>query len=177
MKNFCLFVMLTAFAQTSFAEVTASAPEGFVSEHQLVLAATPERAYAALVDDIALWWDASHSYSGQAAAFTLNATAGGCFCEQTEDISVAHMRVGNAQTGRSLTLLGGLGPLQSMAVTGSMTFSFEPHAQGSLLKYSYRVGGYVPGGLEAMAGPVDQVQLGQLKRLQKYLASGEPLNQ
>ena len=80
------------------------------------------------------------------------------------------MWVVNVQRGRSITLRGGLGPLQSMAVTGAMTFVFEPHPQGTLLKYSYQVGGYLPGGLQALAGPVDQVQLGQLQRLQAFLA-------
>lgn len=158
------------------AEVTQASAQGFVSEHQLVLKTSPSEAYKALVEDVALWWDASHSFGGQASAFSIDDRAGGCFCEESEDVSVQHMRVVNAQWGKQLVLHGGLGPLQTMAVTGSMSFSFEPHAEGTLLKYSYSVGGYLPGGLQGLAGPVDQVQLGQLQRLQAYIESGIPLN-
>ena len=86
------------------------------------------------------------------------------------------MRVVNAQPGKSLTLQGGLGPLQYMGVAGSMLFAMQAAEGGTQLTYRYIVGGFQPGGLAAMAEPVDRVQLGQLKRLQQYLASGEALN-
>ena len=171
-------ICLLFFASTlSRAEVTAVSDHGFVSEHRLILAATPDDAMAAMINDVHLWWDASHSFGGRAAGFSIDATAGGCFCEQIEDGgSVQHLRVVNVLPGKSITFHGGLGPLQSMAVTGAMTFAFEPHAQGSELKYRYSVSGFLPGGLQPLAGPVDQVQLGQLKRLQEYLLTNKPLN-
>ena len=164
----------------SYAEVTASSPSGFVSKHELFLPVAPARAYQALVQDVSQWWDASHSYSGDAAAFSMADVAGGCFCEVKGDVRVEHMRVVNVQQGKSITLQGGLGPLQSLAVQGSMTFQFEAAEQdgvaGTTLRYVYHVSGWRPGGLKDWAGPVDQVQLGQLLRLQKYLQTGEPLN-
>ena len=176
MRNLWMLVLLLASpAQT---EVLSVANDGFVSQHELVLKATPAEAYTALTDQLHNWWDAAHSYGGQASAFTLDARAGGCFCEALPNGgSVEHMRVVNAQPGKSLTLQGGLGPLQSMAVSGSMLFRLQPHEQGTLLTYRYVVGGYHPGGLQSLAGPVDQVQLGQLQRLARFIASGQYLNQ
>ena len=152
-------------------EVTHRSASGFVSEHQLVLQASPADAYQALVHQVAAWWDASHSYSGEAAGFSIEDVAGGCFCEILGDVRVEHMRVVNVHAGRRITLHGALGPLQSMAVNGSMHFEFEPHDEGSLLKYRYSVGGYVPGGLDVLADAVDQVQLGQLSRLKRHVAT------
>ena len=54
--------------------------------------------------------------------------------------------------------------------------AFAPHPEGTLLNYRYAVGGYVPGGLEPLAEPVDRVQLGQLMRLQQFVDTGVALN-
>jgi len=174
MRGFLIALMFVAFACR--ADVTHVSPSGFVSEHNLILAATPAQAYNALTEQVHLWWDATHSFSGEAHAFSLDTRPGGCFCELQGDIGVAHLRVVNVVKGRSLVMQGGLGPLQSMAVSGSMSFSFAPHPDGTELNYRYVVGGYTPGGLEAMAKPVDQVQLGQLQRLAAFLARGKALN-
>ena len=154
------------------AEVTAAAASGFVSEHEVVMADSPARVFEALTDRIADWWDADHSYGGDAQAFYLEARALGCFCERLpEGGSVAHMQVSQALPGKRLVLLGGLGPLQQMGVVGAMTFELSEHAEGTLLSYRYVVSGYAPGGLAAISEPVDRVQLGQLKRLQAFVAS------
>ena len=171
-------VLVLAVAVPSAAEILHADKSGFVSAHTLTLAAPPERAYEALTDEVAQWWDATHSYGGTASGFSLDATALGCFCESLPDGgSVAHMQVVFAQPGVRLRMLGGLGPLQSLGVSGSMDFSFTPTEEGgSVLEYRYQVGGYLPEGLDQWANAVDQVQLGQLKRLQAYLESGEALN-
>ena len=157
------------------AEVTDVSASGFTSQHQLILAVPPAEAYQALTGSVSEWWDAVHSFGGDAAAFSIDARAGGCFCEALAGGgTVEHMRVVRVVPGKVLVMRGGLGPLQQMGVTGAMTFSFEPHAEGSVLTYRYVVGGYVAGGLEGMAGPVDQVQLGQLKRLQNFVGTGAP---
>ena len=168
---------LVILPRPGHAEVAAVDANGFVSQHQLVLQAIPLQAYVALTRDVHLWWDGAHSFGGSAAGFSLSPQAGGCLCEALPGGgSVEHMRVVNAQPGVSLTLVGGLGPLQAMAVTGSMIFELAPHPEGSVLRYRYAVGGYAPGGLSSLAPAVDQVQLGQLRRLQQFIATGRPLN-
>ena len=160
------------------AEVVAVGERGFISEHRIELQATPAEAYTALTSKVSAWWDAAHSYSGEASNFSLDARAGGCFCEALPNGgSVEHMRVVFAQPGHLLRMQGGLGPLQAMAVQGTMEFRFVPGAAGrTLLEYRYSVSGFTPAGLAPLAEPVDRVQLGQIERLAAYLsaAAGRP---
>ena len=164
--------LLSIASAPAAGEVTARAPEGFVVRHEMMLAAAPEAAYRALVDDVARWWNADHSYSGVAGNLSIDGRAGGCFCEALAGGgSVEHMRVVFAQPGRLLRLSGGLGPLQGMGAGGVMDFAFEPvEAGGTRLRFSYTVGGFAPGGLDGMADPVDGVLADQLGRLQRHLA-------
>lgn len=171
--GFTLGVFLFFNTMAANAEVTASADHGFISEHTLILQATPAQAWLALTDNIHLWWDGSHSYSGDAGNFSLAAVAGGCFCEQLPDGGqVEHMRVVFAAPGKQLRLSGGLGPLQEIGAGGSMTFILNAlDNETTELQYRYVVSGFLPSGLQGFAGPVDQVQLSQLQRLQSYLAN------
>ena len=166
--------VLGAIAQSAaHAVVSEASASGFVSTHEMQLAAAPRAVYRALTRDIHRWWDASHSYGGDARAFSLRPRPGGCFCERLADGGfVEHMRVVFAQPNKELRLAGGLGPLQTMAVSGSMVFALQANANGTRLNYSYRVTG---AGLDGWADPVDRVQLGQLQRLQNYLDRGDPL--
>ncbi len=161
------------FSLLLFAKITAASAHGFISEHQIDLPEiTPHEAYQALTRDVSLWWDASHSYSGEARNFSIDARAGGCFCEQMPaGGSVEHMRVVYAEPGKLLRMSGGLGPLQAEAVRGSMSFAFEAWEGGTRLNYRYAVSGYLPGGVNTWAEAVDQVQLGQLERLRTFLAA------
>jgi uncharacterized protein YndB with AHSA1/START domain len=162
--------LLLCVARAS-AELTASSPSGFISEHDITIAAPPQRVYDALTAEVGRWWDPAHSYSGNAANFTLDARAGGCFCERWSSGEVRHMTVVFVEPGRTLRLTGGLGPLQSMTVNGSMTFTLEGGAT-TRLHYRYAVSGWSPDGLTALAEPVDRVQLGQLLRLKRYVETG-----
>lgn len=167
-----LYLALLMMSPATYAEVTAVSEMGFVSEHTVVLATDPLSAYQALTSRVHEWWDATHSFSGDAANFTLDARAGGCFCEMLDNGgSVQHMQVVFASPGKRLRMSGGLGPLQSMGIAGAMSFDLEPNESGgTTLRYRYEVGGFTAGGLKGLAGAVDQVQLGQLERLQEFLA-------
>jgi uncharacterized protein YndB with AHSA1/START domain len=174
MRSIAFFVTLLVlpFAR---ADVTASAANGFVSDWDLVIAAPRQKVFRALTDEVGRWWDPAHSYSGDAANFSIDARAGGCFCERLGDGAVAHMTVVFVERDKQLRLLGGLGPLQSMAVSGSMTFTLSDASAGTRLQYHYAVGGYAPDGVDQLAEPVDRVQLGQLQRLQRYVETGNPV--
>lgn len=163
-------LLLPFVAGNATAELEAKNSTGFVSTHQLRLAASPKQVYRALTREIHHWWDAAHSYSGRAKNFRLEAKAGGCFCERLgQGGSVEHMRVIFAQPGKLLRLSGGLGPLQGKAVSGVMDFALTAVGDETVLSYRYSVSGADFAGLAAFAEPVDQVQLGQLHRLQRYL--------
>jgi uncharacterized protein YndB with AHSA1/START domain len=159
---------------TAQADVTAHSPSGFVSQWSFTIAAPRERVFRALTEEVGRWWDPAHSYSHDAANFSIDARPGGCFCERLADGGVAHMTVVFVKRNTMLRMLGGLGPLQSMAVSGSMTFTLTDAGTGTLLKYEYAVGGYAPDGVEQLAEPVDRVQQGQLLRLQRYIETGNP---
>jgi len=131
--------------------------------------AAPDRAYAAITG-IARWWDSSHTYSGNASNLSLDARAGGCWCELLADGgSVQHMTVLTAMPGRMLRLSGGLGPLQSAPVTAVMTWTIKRDGNGSEVDMSYLVSGYVRGGLDAIRADVDGVLSHQVERLHAYI--------
>jgi hypothetical protein len=74
-----------------------------------------------------------------------------------------------------LRMNGGLGPLQSVAVIGAMTWDFVATDSGSTVSLTYTVGGYTKNGLVDLATPVDNVLRGQLDRLRRYLDTGSPI--
>jgi uncharacterized protein YndB with AHSA1/START domain len=167
--------LVISLVSSTHADVVAKSPAGFISKHVLTISAPPSQVFRALTDDVSRWWNPEHSYSGVAANFSLDARAGGCFCERLENGSVAHMSVVFVKRDSTLRMVGGLGPLQAMAVTGSMTSALAAtEGGGTRLEYVYAVGGYSPDGLEGIAEPVDQVQLGQLQRLQRFVETGSP---
>lgn len=171
------FLAAALLTSATSADVLSASESGFVSAHTLELPAPPDQVYQALTRDIALWWDASHSYGGKASGFSLDARALGCFCEKLADGGeVAHMQVVFARPARQLRMVGGLGPLQGLGVAGSMDFSLVATEAGSRLEYRYSVSGYTPEGLDQWASAVDQVQLGQLTRLVEFVKTGKALN-
>ena len=138
---------------------------GFVVENKAVAAATPEAVWAALVAP-ARYWNPDHSYSGKAANFTLDAKAGGCFCEALPDGgSVEHMRVVFAMPGSTLRLVGGLGPLQSEGVAATLMWALKPVPNGTEITQTYVVGGHMRFDVPATAPLVGQVLNEQLTRL------------
>lgn len=148
------------------AEVLRSADEGFLIEHTETLALPPDVTWTRLVDP-ASWWHPDHTWSADAANLSLEPAAGGCFCERLADGgSVEHLRVVNATPGRLLRMDGRLGPLQSLAVTGVLTFELVEQESGETsIKLTYAVSGRSGDGLDGWAPAVDGVLGVQLKRL------------
>jgi len=109
-------------ATPAAAEVAASGETGFVSHTEVLVAAAPAEAWAAMLRP-AEWWNGEHTYSGDAANMTIAPGAGGCFCEAIPSREgapagqIEHMRVIHLAPGSTLRMAGALGPLQSEAVT------------------------------------------------------------
>jgi uncharacterized protein YndB with AHSA1/START domain len=156
---------------TARAAVTEADANHLVLNYTLAVKASPAKAYAATVD-IAHWWSSDHTYSGASANLHLDARAGGCFCEKLKAGGVEHMRVVMAMPGTMLRLSGGLGPLQSGAINGTLTFEFKPGKDGNQVVVSYLVSGYFNGGLDKLGGGVDAVLGEQLQRLQHLIDGG-----
>lgn len=154
------------------AEVTRSEAGGFVSTHQLVIAAPPEKVWDTIARP-ASWWNKDHSYSGDSANLSVDPRPGGCWCEKLAGGSVEHARVLYADRGKVLRFAGAFGPLQSGAVTGTLTFALKPQGQGTAVTISYVVGGFHPNGLTSFAQPVDGVFAAQLPALKRAAEAGK----
>ena len=170
-----LFVNIL-FSGLSMAEVVDRSATGFKIKNVAGVSAPANRAYKVLVDEIGNWWDSAHTFSGDAHNLSIEHRVGGCFCERFPDGGgVHHLTIVNMLPGKRLRLSGGLGPLQSAGVSGSLTWSFADEEGGTSITLEYSVGGYIEGGMEAMAEPVDSVLNAQLQRLQNYIEHGTPV--
>ena len=116
-----------------------------------------------------------HSWSGDARNMSIDDRAGGGFTEKLKNGgSVQHLTVIFANPGKVLRMSGGLGPLQSLAVAGSMAWTLTKAENGTTVEFSYTVGGYRPGGLASWAVPVDNVLNEQLTRFKDFVEKGKP---
>jgi len=61
-----------------------------------------------------------------------------------------------------------------MGVNGNMTWDFDETEDGTRIRFTYAVGGYMEGGLGQIAGPVDSVLGEALMRLKTYIETGNP---
>ena len=165
-------------ASPAYAEVKTSSDTGFNIIHIATVQGSTDDIWKRLVAPKD-WWNKSHSWSGSTDGFYIDAQANGCFCELFQEKgpdgklktvgSVEHMRVIFAQPGKVLRMQGGLGPLQSEAVTGTLTVAMEPSKDGQETKisFSYVVGGYMRYKVSEIAPAVDNVLGDQFKRLLK----------
>ncbi|HEY2145681.1 MAG TPA: hypothetical protein VGH12_06395 [Steroidobacteraceae bacterium] len=160
---------LLAPVENAGAEVTGIASNGFEVHQTVHVAASSDKAYAALLLP-ARWWSSDHTFSGNAANLILDARAGACWCESLPDGgSVEHMRVVYVAPGKALRMRGALGPFQGLAVEGALTWSVKSGANGSDISFSYLVGGYNKDGFDALSKAADHVLGEQLERLRKFI--------
>lgn len=147
------------------ADVVAKAPDGMTIRIVAEAALDRDAAWARLVDVVS-WWNGSHSYSGDAKSLSLDARAGGCWCEIWSGGEVEHGRVVMVMPKQALRVDGAFGPLQELGVSAAMTFTL---ADGSTpgktkLMLDYKAVGSSLSGLDLLAPIVDQVLAEQVKR-------------
>ena len=165
-----------AFAPAAQAEIIKKDEAGFVVRHTVEVKASPLDVYKTLRAP-ARWWSPDHSWTGDAKNFYMDAQAGGCFCELIAPVkegedrgSVEHMRIVFAQPGKLLRLSGGLGPLQSEAVNGTLTIAIKATPKGTtIVGFEYIVGGYMRYDMDTISSAVDGVVGEQILRLSKLL--------
>lgn len=118
--------------------------------------------------DIASWWSKDHTYSGDNTNLYLDTGLQRCFCEKLAGGGlVVHMQVVNYQVEKRLRFTGGLGPLQSLPVSGVLDFQLTQHSDTQTrLTVSYRVNGS-HSGLKEWSKAVDQVLAEQLLSLKR----------
>ena len=171
-----LLASAIAAAVPAAAEIIRSGDGGFELRAVRTVATDRPASYAASIRDVGRWWNPDHTYSGRASNLRIEPRAGGCFCEKTGDRGgVQHMQVVYLAPGKALRLAGGLGPLQALAASGALTWSFEDAAGGGpRIAWSYRVNGLSAAESASLAPVVDQVLTEQLERLARHLGGGKP---
>jgi len=169
-KMWVVLVFACLWASIATAEVVHSSESGFEIKMSVSVPAAPEQAYEQFLR-VGEWWSSDHTWFGKAENLSIDPVAGGCFCEVDGGQSVLHMTVSCVAPNREIRLQGGLGPLQQMGLHGVLTFKFIPVSDNETnIVQLYRVTGYDPHGLKALAPIVDQVQTMQLNRLRALFA-------
>lgn len=182
--RFSLAALALSAAAPVAAAVTTVTETGFVVRLVAETTASPNETWDAMVAP-AGWWDGAHTYSGDAANLTIDPRASGCFCEALPALkdaaqgaqagSVEHMRVIYAEPGRFLRMSGGLGPLQSEAVVGTLTMTLKAQDGTTRILWEYVVGGQMRYKAGQIASAVDQVLAQQIGRLAEKLGVPEKL--
>src|SRR5580693_10080758 len=103
------------------AEVADASANGFTVKLTLNIQASPDDVYRKFVRNVGDWWDSDHTFSGNSHNLTIEEKPAGCFCEKLPGGGgVRHLEVAYLAPGKQLVLAGALGPLQSVAATGTM---------------------------------------------------------
>lgn len=174
MRITIVVIVAVLLAPSAMAEVRDSAANGFTTVNEVLIDA--ERA-SVWVDamQIGKWWSSDHTISGDASRMSIEAMPQGCFCETLgEKAGVVHLTVTSVMPTVLLRMTGGLGPLGLRGVDGNMIWEFEDAEEGTRVRFSYAVGGYMAGGLDQVAGAVDFVISEALDRLKAYVETGNP---
>lgn len=162
-----LFAAIAAAVMTgaAHAHVVASAPDALVIQVKADVALSREAAWKRLLN-IGSWWSDAHTYSGKARNITVEAKAGGCWCETWAGGQVEHGRVVLLMDGQMARFDTALGPLQEIGVTGAMTFTLSDSGRPGVitLTLDYKVAGSSESSLDDIAAVVDQVITEQVKR-------------
>ncbi|HKW97138.1 MAG TPA: hypothetical protein VJN43_05350 [Bryobacteraceae bacterium] len=177
MKSVPIFILavLAIAPGRAICEVTDSAVNGFTVKAMVQIQSPPDEVYRRFIHNVGDWWSSAHTFSRNSHNLSIDEKVMGCFCEKLANGgSVRHLEVVLLAPGKTIVLLGGLGPLQSLATTGSLTVSLSPAEGGTRLEFTYAVAGYVPQGMKIWAGPVDGMLTEQFTRLKNYIEKGDP---
>lgn len=168
-----IFILVLISCSIIYGDVTDSSEIGFTSENTVIIKASPDAVYKQIIKP-GDWWNPEHTYSGNSGNLFIEDKIGGCFCEKLANNSdIRHLEVIYREPGKILRLSGGLGPLQSMAVSGVLTFTLSETAEGTKTVLNYTAGGYTPGGLKSLAPIVDMVMALQLNGLKDFIESAK----
>lgn len=171
MRAWLIATALCMVAAPAHAELKDSSPSGFTVENTITVPVDAKTAWRALVKDVHRWWPRDHTWWGEKGKLTIDARAGGCFCERSGNREAQHMSVAMVVPNELLRMRGALGPLQGMGLDGVLEFRFKPleKGEGTQITLFFRNGGYTPDDLSKFAPVVDKVQAQQLGGLGKFL--------
>ncbi|MDP3494938.1 MAG: hypothetical protein Q8R82_17635 [Hyphomonadaceae bacterium] len=162
---FCGVLATAMLNAPAAADVTGKAPDGLVIQVKAEVALDRDAAWARLLD-IASWWNGSHTYSGNAENMSIDATAGGCWCEMWSGGEVEHGRVVSVMPRDIIRLDAPLGPLQEMGVSSALTFTLSDgsSAAKTVITVDLKVSGSSLSGLDQLGAVIDGVITEQVTR-------------
>lgn len=156
-------------AQVGSAELLVSRSDGFIIEQQRTLLATKTAVFDRMTAGLSSWWDADHSFSGDAGNLRLDRD---CLCEAWGDSLVRHLDVKSWLQGDKVIMQGGLGPLKELGLHGTMIWSVAASSEReTVVHWKYFVAGVSDADLLALAPVVDAVLGGQMDRLAARFSS------
>lgn len=165
-------VLLLLSPCCAMSAVADSSSSGFTIKLTYTVKASPADVYGAFVHHVGEWWNPDHTYSHDSHNLSIEEKPMGCFCEKLPHGGVRHMEVLNVMPGRAVVLSGALGPLQSLAATGTLSVQFSAADGGTKIDVTYAVGGYLAAGMNAFAAPVDSVLQEQFGRFKDFVEHG-----
>ncbi|MEE4244210.1 MAG: hypothetical protein V2I33_02290 [Kangiellaceae bacterium] len=158
-------LLLFTLSTNAFADVVNQSKHGFTLSGSINGTLSAKQVWAELIA-IDKWWSDSHTYSGSANNLYLDLYDKNCFCEKWQDNWVEHLRIVNVQPNKILILQGGLGPLQTLAINGSLIIELNSLPTGQTrLNWQYHVVAYDGNNIEQWPTPVDSVITEQMQRL------------
>jgi uncharacterized protein YndB with AHSA1/START domain len=149
-------LLLAGLPLAASAEVKLATNDAMLIRHEFRIAAPATRAWQALLHP-ERWWPPDHTWSGRRESLSLEASAGGCFCERWDAGSAQHGRVVMAVPGQSLKIDAALGPFLEMAISGILAVALEEKDGVTTAVVTYRVSGDPAHQLDQLAPIVDQV--------------------
>ena len=167
-RNWLAVLILIAFISNPLsADVVQESEQYFELRFERTLSVSVDKLDHQILQ-IQSWWHPDHTYSGDSENLFLDVKKLGCFCERigTEGL-VRHLQVANYRPKSILRLTGGLGPLQSLPVSGVLDFTMTQNKSNTAqLVVTYKVSGSAPD-LKSWVKPVNQVLGEQVDRLVK----------
>jgi hypothetical protein len=177
MRNLLILALVTLLScSVAPAEVADQAANGFTIKVATLIHAGPDVVYGRFVRNIGDWWSSDHTFSNDAHNLSIDDKPMGCFCEKLPGGGgVRHAEVIMVMPNKMLVLSGAFGPLQKFATTGTLTIALLPIHKDTRVELTYAVGGYMSGGVNTWAAPVDKVLTEQMARLKSFVETGNPV--
>jgi uncharacterized protein YndB with AHSA1/START domain len=167
-------VLMATVSGLAFADVTDVSQTGFQLQIKTHIVAPPGKVFATIIEP-AKWWSSSHTYSQSAANLSIDAKAGGCFCEKLPGGgSVQHLMVAAVIPGQLLRMRGALGPFQQFGMEGAMSWQLTATGQETDLTVTYDLGGHLAGGFGDWPQKANGMVSEQVARLKKFIETGSP---
>lgn len=171
MRRLVFGLALASVALPASAAVLSADAASFVVTQSYETKADAATAFASLIEP-KRWWSSQHSWSGDANNLSLDARAGGCWCERWNGGEAEHARVIFIAKDKQLRVSGAFGPMQAMALNAVLDVQLTPTAAGTRIDMSYTVNGSTMSKLDRLAPAVDGVLAEQFGRLQSLLDTG-----